>query len=167
LKQAIDNFLLHIANWSARWFNKPKFHILLHILDHIRRFGPAILFATESFESYNALIRNGSVFSNRQAPSRDVARNFAAASCLRHLMSGGMFPVPLDQLDSGPLLTDVFVVAKNGVFSAPGTIPTGENKLHVLRSCGQGPRTMMHDGHGIAPFLGLGHDSSEHGTYKL
>lgn len=154
-----------MANWSARWFGKAKFHILLHILEHIRRFGPAILFATESFESFNALIRNASVFSNRQAPSRDIARTFSAASRLRHLMSGGMFPVPVDALDSGPLPTDIFCVAKNGIISAPGTVPTDDAKLHVLRSCGAGPQSLMSENTGIAPFLGLGDGSKDRGAY--
>ncbi|KAJ2966144.1 hypothetical protein NUW54_g13893 [Trametes sanguinea] len=60
-------------------------------LEHIRRFGPAGLFATEAFESFNAVIRAKSVHSNRQAPSRDIARAFAQANRIRHLLSGGLF----------------------------------------------------------------------------
>ncbi|KAF9072514.1 hypothetical protein BDP27DRAFT_1205221, partial [Rhodocollybia butyracea] len=47
LTHEIDQFLLCAAKWSIRWFNKPKFHILVHLPEHIRRFGPAMLFATE------------------------------------------------------------------------------------------------------------------------
>ncbi|KAJ8083506.1 hypothetical protein PM082_009380 [Marasmius tenuissimus] len=89
LEAEIQNFLVHAAKWSIRWFNKPKFHILVHLPAHIRRFGPAILFATESFESYNAVIRCKSTHSNRQAPSRDIAFAFAQGNRLRHLLSGG------------------------------------------------------------------------------
>lgn len=89
----IDYFLDCVANWTPRWFNKPKFHILLHLIQHIRRFGPPLLFATETFESYNALIRCLSVHSNRQAPSRDIAVGFANANRIRHLSSGGKFLV--------------------------------------------------------------------------
>ncbi|KAJ8487998.1 hypothetical protein ONZ45_g14118 [Pleurotus djamor] len=92
LKAEIDHFLLCTAQWTTRWFNKPKFHILLHLPEHIRRFGPAILFATEAFESYNAVIRAKSVHSNRHAPSRDIARAFAQGNRIRHLLSGGFFP---------------------------------------------------------------------------
>ncbi|KIY61824.1 hypothetical protein CYLTODRAFT_337841, partial [Cylindrobasidium torrendii FP15055 ss-10] len=53
----IDDFLAHVALWSTSWFNKPKFYLLLHPPDYIRRFGPSIFFATEGFESYNADIR--------------------------------------------------------------------------------------------------------------
>ncbi|KAG6819617.1 hypothetical protein H0H93_010245 [Arthromyces matolae] len=89
LETAIDEFLLRVAHWTPRWFNKPKFHIFLHLPTHIRRFGPAILFATEGFESFNAVIRAKSVHSNRQAPSRDIALGFAQGSRIRHYMSGG------------------------------------------------------------------------------
>ncbi|KAK7043938.1 hypothetical protein VNI00_008104 [Paramarasmius palmivorus] len=91
LEDEIQNFLVLAADWSIRWFNKPKFHILVHLPDHIRRFGPAMLFATESFESYNAVIRAKSTHSNRLAPSRDIAFAFAQGDRIRHLLSGGKF----------------------------------------------------------------------------
>ncbi|KAJ3720842.1 hypothetical protein DFJ43DRAFT_1001105 [Lentinula guzmanii] len=94
LQTAIDNFLNCTANWTPRWFNKPKFHILLHLPEHIRRFGPAMLFATETFESYNAVIRGFSIHSNRQAPSRDIALEFAGLNRLRHMLSHGLFLDP-------------------------------------------------------------------------
>ena len=97
LQQAIDYFLDCTARWTPRWFNKPKFHILRHLVAHIRRFGPAILFATEAFESFNAVIRAKSVHSNHQAPSRDIARGFARANRTRHLLSGGAIHVPVDK----------------------------------------------------------------------
>ncbi|KAL0570902.1 hypothetical protein V5O48_011057 [Marasmius crinis-equi] len=93
LTNEIENFLLHAAKWSIQWFNKPKFHILLHLPEHIRRLGPSILFATESFESFNAVIREKSTHSNRQSPSRDIAYAFAQGSRLQHLLSGGKFLV--------------------------------------------------------------------------
>ena len=98
LEKEIRSFLLATAKWSIRWFNKSKFHIILHLPDHIRRFGPAILFATESFESFNAVIRAKSVHSNRQAPSRDIALAFAQGNRLRHLLSGGFFQVNMDEV---------------------------------------------------------------------
>ncbi|KAJ3884926.1 hypothetical protein GG344DRAFT_83339 [Lentinula edodes] len=91
LEHEIEQFLLHAAKWSIQWFNKPKFHILVHLPAHIRRFGPAILFAMEGFESYNAIIRAKSVHSNRLAPSRDIALAFAKQNRIRHMLSGGLF----------------------------------------------------------------------------
>lgn len=63
----------------------------MHLPKHIRRFGPAILFATEAFESFNAVIRAKSIHSNRQAPSRDIGMAFAQGNRVRHLLSGGYF----------------------------------------------------------------------------
>ncbi|TEB36454.1 hypothetical protein FA13DRAFT_1600926, partial [Coprinellus micaceus] len=91
LSNEIKQFLLLTARWTGRWFNKPKFHILVHLPEHVRRFGPAILFATESFESFNAIIRAKSIHSNRQAPSRDIAVAFSQWNRLRHFASGGYF----------------------------------------------------------------------------
>ncbi|KAJ3829433.1 hypothetical protein F5880DRAFT_396644 [Lentinula raphanica] len=91
LEREIEQFLLYAAKWSIRWFNKPKFHILVHLPAHIRRFGPAMLFATEVFESYNAIIRAKSIHSNRLAPSRDIALAFAKQNRIRHMLSGGLF----------------------------------------------------------------------------
>lgn len=48
-----------------------------------------MLFATEAFESFNAVIRAKSVHSNRLAPSRDIAIMFAHNNRVRHLLSGG------------------------------------------------------------------------------
>jgi hypothetical protein len=81
--------LYRVICWTPRWFNKPKFHFIIHLPAHIRRFGPAVLFATETFESYNAIIRGKSVHSNHQSPSRDIALAFAHYSRVRHLLSGG------------------------------------------------------------------------------
>ncbi|ETW77160.1 hypothetical protein HETIRDRAFT_174197 [Heterobasidion irregulare TC 32-1] len=68
LEQCIDYFLDCTVRWTPWWFNKPKFHIVCHLPYHIRCFGPAILFATEAFESFNAVIREQSIHSNRHAP---------------------------------------------------------------------------------------------------
>ncbi|KZT19673.1 hypothetical protein NEOLEDRAFT_1158985 [Neolentinus lepideus HHB14362 ss-1] len=81
LRNAIDDFLITTALWTTQWFNKPKFHLF--------RFGPAILYATETFESYNLVIRLRSIHSPRHAPSLNIARAFAHLHAVRHLVSGG------------------------------------------------------------------------------
>jgi hypothetical protein len=91
LEAEIQNFLLMTAQWNFAWFNKTKFHIVLHLPKHIRRFGPAMLCATEAFEPFNAVIRAKSVHGNRQAPSRDIALGSAQGNRTRHLLSGGYF----------------------------------------------------------------------------
>ncbi|KAJ7736951.1 hypothetical protein DFH07DRAFT_842427, partial [Mycena maculata] len=100
LEDAIDHFLDCTCRLSLNWFNKPKFHVILHLPTHIHRFGPAMLFATEGFESFNAIIRTCSVHSNRHVPSRDIAIRMARGNRLRHLLSGGFFPRSLLDLNS-------------------------------------------------------------------
>lgn len=103
MRAAVADFLARTARWTPRWFNKPKFHLLLHLPDHVERFGPAILFATEAFESFNAVIRAKSVHSNRQAPSRDIARSFAQCNRVRHILSGGSwFEMPSPPPETQP-----------------------------------------------------------------
>ncbi|KAG8756176.1 hypothetical protein FRC11_005490 [Ceratobasidium sp. 423] len=89
LTSAINALLDATVRWTPQWFNKPKFHILLHLPGHVLRFGPAILFATETFESYNFVIRLRSVHSNRHAPSHDIGRAFSRLQAIHHLVSGG------------------------------------------------------------------------------
>jgi hypothetical protein len=68
-------------------------------LAHVHRFGPAILFATEGFESFNAVVRDHSVHSNRLAPSHDIGRGMARCNRIRHLLSGGFF-IPRSTVDN-------------------------------------------------------------------
>jgi hypothetical protein len=87
-EKAVQNFLFHLINSSARWINKPKFHTLIHLLLSILRFGPSSLFATEKFESSNSILRNASVHSNKKQPGRDIGNSFANYECLRAIGSG-------------------------------------------------------------------------------
>ncbi|OAV93399.1 hypothetical protein PTTG_09817, partial [Puccinia triticina 1-1 BBBD Race 1] len=87
LKIRIDIFLYHIIQSSAQWINKPKFHMLLHLPDSILLYGPAGLCSTEKFESYNGIVRNASVHSNRQSPGQDIAITFSSYHSYRQLLS--------------------------------------------------------------------------------
>ncbi|KAI7941230.1 hypothetical protein MJO29_013304 [Puccinia striiformis f. sp. tritici] len=91
LRTHIDIFLSHIIKDSAQWINKAKFHMLLHLPDSILRFGPATLFATEKFESYNGILRFASIHSNRQSPGQDIAITFSNYHAICQLLSGGFF----------------------------------------------------------------------------
>ncbi|EDR05872.1 uncharacterized protein LACBIDRAFT_329329 [Laccaria bicolor S238N-H82] len=68
---------------------KYKLHVLPHLKEDIRRFGPAVLFATEVFECWNAVFRLCSVLSNHQAPSHDIAVTLADMERFKHQVSGG------------------------------------------------------------------------------
>ncbi|TRM55830.1 hypothetical protein BD626DRAFT_622186, partial [Schizophyllum amplum] len=67
---------------------KIKLHMLPHLIEDVRRFGPAIRNSTEVFECFNAIFRLCSVLSNHQAPSRDIARKFSSLDRIKHILSG-------------------------------------------------------------------------------
>ncbi|KAL1722272.1 hypothetical protein EV715DRAFT_193061, partial [Schizophyllum commune] len=149
LQSAIDHFLNCTAKWTPRWFNKPKYHLLLHLVEHVRLFGPSVLFATEVFESYNAVIRAWSIFSNRLSPSRDIALAAAGACQVRHLLCGGYYQTKeilndntvttrwvqagKNVLDIGKIpsvITDKLGIARPGIQS----IPIGDDVTHWPQS---------------------------------
>jgi hypothetical protein len=68
---------------------KIKLHLLAHIPDDVRRFGPLICIATEIYEAYNRVFRLCSLYSNCLAPSRDISWKFASMSRIKHFLSGG------------------------------------------------------------------------------
>ncbi|KAJ7931879.1 hypothetical protein B0H13DRAFT_1508910, partial [Mycena leptocephala] len=68
---------------------KIKLHLLVHLPDDVRRFGPLIRGATDIYESYNGVFRLCSIFSNRLAPSRDISTKFASMDRVKHFLSGG------------------------------------------------------------------------------
>ncbi|KAJ7085866.1 hypothetical protein C8R43DRAFT_909119 [Mycena crocata] len=92
LKIAIANLL---DAWGSvdplRIILKIKLHLLSHVPDDVRRFGPAVRFLTEIQESYNAVFRLCSIYSNRLSPSRDIAQKFALMDRVKHLLSGGFW----------------------------------------------------------------------------
>jgi hypothetical protein len=88
LNIATRSLMYYLAKMNARWVNKPKIHMLLHLPESIRQFGPPCLFATEKFESYNGVLCTSSVHSNRLSPERDLAISFANYQTLRLLLSG-------------------------------------------------------------------------------
>ena len=168
MEQHISHFLNCVARWTPRWFNKPKYHVVLHLPDHVRRFGPAILFATEAFESFNAVIRDKSIHSNRLAPSRDIAQGFAAGERIRFLLSGGKFLVPVDLLEEALHPGDLQVVASRGCILSPGKPASENHRMHVLRSCGGGPQAMLFPDQAISRYLGRNNTAKIHSTrYSL
>ncbi|KAJ7770349.1 hypothetical protein B0H14DRAFT_2402407 [Mycena olivaceomarginata] len=174
LTKEIEHFLLCAARWTNRWFNKPKFHIFVHLPAHIRRFGPAILFATEAFESFNAIIRAKSVHSNRHAPSRDIAYAFAQGNRIRHLISGGLFmlrtqlpqnPVPASKTPAPtatPEHNTPASTANTPATPVPPTAPTmilsipiQQSRKHNWTTVGPGPQSLTATRSTVTSYLGL------------
>lgn len=90
LPHAINNFLTLSALCAPSILvTKVKFHFLVHLPAYIRRFGPAILFSTERYKSFNHVFRLSSIHSNRQAPSRDTCQSFADQDIVKHIVTGG------------------------------------------------------------------------------
>ncbi|KAJ7596205.1 hypothetical protein C8J56DRAFT_1022550 [Mycena floridula] len=142
LEKDIQQFLLCTARWTSRWFNKPKFHILVHLPAHIRRFGPAMLFATEAFESFNAVIRAKSVHSNRHAPSRDIARAFAQGNRIRHLLSKGLFhAIHPENLTAGS--------------TSPNSRSSFSRSPDDWKTVGSGPLTLVFGPSAVTRYLGI------------
>ncbi|KIY48737.1 hypothetical protein FISHEDRAFT_42751, partial [Fistulina hepatica ATCC 64428] len=147
LREAVNHFLLTTAAWNCRWFFKPKFHIITHLPDHVPRFGPPMLFATEAFESFNAVIRGKSIHSNRQAPSRDIALAFAQCNRVRHILSQGLFLVKEDAEDLNPL--SVYSIAH------PNTIRPFSFDAKRWRRAGDGPTSLVQSPNTVTEYLDL------------
>ncbi|KAG1733335.1 uncharacterized protein EDB91DRAFT_1006109, partial [Suillus paluster] len=65
--------------------SKPKFHFLIHLPAYIRQFGPAIVFLTERYESFNHVFRLSCIYSNHQALSCDSCRTFTHQDIVKHV----------------------------------------------------------------------------------
>ncbi|EIW54556.1 uncharacterized protein TRAVEDRAFT_60724 [Trametes versicolor FP-101664 SS1] len=100
----IDNLDLYLADletyianvldiWAIldpnRILVKLKLHVLAHLVDDIRRHGPAVLYSTEIFECWNAIFRLCSIYSNHHGPSHDIAGRMASLEQFKHQVSGG------------------------------------------------------------------------------
>ena len=95
LTRTINDFL-NIAALCAPsiLISKPKFHFLVHLPAYIRQFGPAIVFSTERYESFNHVFRLSCIHSNRQAPSKDTCKTFACNDAVKHIVTGGYWFYP-------------------------------------------------------------------------
>ena len=74
-----------------RIIDKMKLHVLTHLPEDIRRFGPAGLYIVEGFEGWNRIWRLCSILSNHHSPSRDIAIKLCKVERIKHLLSGGFW----------------------------------------------------------------------------
>ncbi|KAI0364688.1 hypothetical protein BV20DRAFT_955723 [Pilatotrama ljubarskyi] len=97
LDQYLEDLVIYVANvldiWAIvdpkRILVKQKLHVLVHLVENIRRHGPAVLYSTEVFECWNAIFRLCSVYSNHHGASHDIARRMAGIEQFKHQVSGG------------------------------------------------------------------------------
>lgn len=93
MKVTTDNVLdLFSKIEPSKIITKPKLHLLTHLPDDIRRYGPLVGEATETFECFNAIFRFCSVLSNHQAPSRDITIQLADQEAFKQRVTGGWWP---------------------------------------------------------------------------
>ncbi|KAI0823764.1 hypothetical protein BC628DRAFT_1324557 [Trametes gibbosa] len=97
LDQYLEDLNIYVANLLDIWamidpnriIVKQKLHVLVHLVENIRRHGPAVLYSTEIFECWNAIFRLCSVYSNHHGASLDIARRMAGIELFKHQVSGG------------------------------------------------------------------------------
>ena len=128
-KDTLEKTITDVTDFAAKLSPslltlKHKFHIFLHLPSHIRRFGPALLFSTERYESFNHIFRLCSIHSNRQAPSRDIATAFAHQARCRHIVTGGYWKEPG---------TERWVCASHGVLQHLENTPLDAHLLGVAK----------------------------------
>ncbi|KAI0027254.1 hypothetical protein K488DRAFT_62120 [Vararia minispora EC-137] len=90
LDTAVNNYLDKWADLDPRRIiTKIKLRTLLYAHDDIKRFGPSILYSTETFECYNSVFRKCSILFNHLSPSRDIAATISDMERFKHMISGG------------------------------------------------------------------------------
>lgn len=128
----------------------------MHLSDHIRRFGPAALFATEGFESFNAVIRAKSIHSNRQSPSRDIARAFAHGNRIRHILSGAHILIRTDHPDLSKQVKKLFGMPDPNIVDA--------GKAGIWRPIGTAPLQLVDRPNIVTEYMGLDIPTSKNGA---
>ena len=92
LSACIQDFLHITCKCSPSiLISKLKFHFLVHLPMYIRQFGPAVLYSTEHYKSFNAVFHFSSIYSNHLTPSCDIARSFTSMDSVKHVVTGGFW----------------------------------------------------------------------------
>ena len=97
------DLLEHVKALDPTLLQRPKFHLLLHLADNIRDFGPTAGYNTERYdntysvhhkitniircEAFNRIMRSYNIYGNRHSSSRDIA---ITIEHLRFLSDGGL-----------------------------------------------------------------------------
>ncbi|KAL5460040.1 hypothetical protein EMCRGX_G033453 [Ephydatia muelleri] len=79
-----NHFVINVKHTMPELLNKPKVHLILHLVDCMVNLGPCSAFSAERCESFNATVRAQNIFSNRLAPSQDICNHFAVQQHLRY-----------------------------------------------------------------------------------
>ncbi|CAD6982101.1 unnamed protein product [Tilletia controversa] len=88
----LKNFYSHLATMlPALLPKKTKLHTLTHCVRDMQHFGPLFTVASERFESFNAVVRQASIMSNRKRPSRDITRRIAVQETIRDALAEAVY----------------------------------------------------------------------------
>ncbi|KAI0665635.1 hypothetical protein C8Q78DRAFT_985916 [Trametes maxima] len=97
LEAYLNDLTVYVANLLDIWATidptriivKQKLHVLSHLVEDVRRHGPAVLYSTEIFECWNTIFRHCSIHSNHHGASHDISRTLADVERFKHQVSGG------------------------------------------------------------------------------
>ena len=111
--QICQAFVTAVQQCQPDMLNKQKVHLMLHLVECMKEFGPSSSFNSERyvllllyiidkliiyrdiytcrFETFNSFIRTHNIYGNKGAPSYDIACRFATLEHLRHIGEGGYF----------------------------------------------------------------------------
>ncbi|XP_070549617.1 uncharacterized protein [Ptychodera flava] len=89
MKGLVHNLVRQIRTLFPSSLNKPKVHMLLHLVDDIMDYGPCDCTDTERCESLMGLVRVQYLFTNHHNTSRDLAINFGRLQQIRFILQGG------------------------------------------------------------------------------
>jgi hypothetical protein len=158
LSRKISDFLNVTAQCAPSiLISKPKFHFLVHLPAFIRRFGPAIVFSTERYESFNHVFRLTCIFSNRQAPSRDTCTTFVRNDTIKHIAMGGYwYDADVEQwVQGGPQVVTYLedhpeygrlLGIPNENFTDPGTVYQAASEVPQIDRAMEGTGTISTTG---------------------
>lgn len=91
LQSIIDKYLSYIKVHTPELQRKAKSHLLLHIVDDIRKHGPPKFYIEDAFEKNHGTIRDQIFLQNQKARSRDTCIKFTKHTICQHILSGGYF----------------------------------------------------------------------------
>jgi hypothetical protein len=88
LSYVVECLNAEIQSHYPAWKTKLKVHLLQHIPDCYKEYGPLSLLDAEGSEQGNGTVRWHVCQTNRHSPSKDVAERFSIAAAVRDLLQG-------------------------------------------------------------------------------
>lgn len=87
--EAVAAYHRIIVDFFANLIGRIKIHLLLHVAELFRRFGPLMLWDAQAGEHANGTIRNHIINSNRQDVSKAVLNKWCIRDAVQDILDGG------------------------------------------------------------------------------